>query len=99
MVTRRFAFNAAQGLNIRIGISIASLVLLSWTAFGQVSESISGFVRDPAGAGIPDAHIIVTNSETGVNHTLGTDEHGYYRALSLPVGRYNLTVEKTGFRT
>ena len=99
MVRLRCAFQATQALRTRIGILAASLVLVSLTVIAQDSGSISGIIRDPSGAGIADAHILVTNSETGVMHTLGTDEHGSYRALSLPVGRYNVTVEKTGFRT
>jgi len=40
----------------------------------------------------------VTNSETGLTRTLVTDERGYYEALSLPVGRYDVKVQKPGFR-
>src|SRR5208337_4705458 len=98
MGRHRFAINAARALRSRIGILI-SLVLFSSTVFGQVLGSISGFVYDPASAGIPDAAITVTNSETGLARTVAADARGYYRALSLPVGRYDVKVQKDGFRT
>jgi hypothetical protein len=99
MVRYRFATNAARALRSRIGILMVSLALLTWTVFAQVSGSISGFIRDPSAAGIPAATVTVTNSETGVVRTVTADERGYYRVLSLPVGRYDVRVEKTGFRT
>ena len=99
MERHRFALNPARALRSRIGILIGSLILFSSTVFGQVLGSISGFVYDPATAGIPEAAITVTNSETGLTRTLVADERGYYRALSLPVGRYDVKVQKTGFRT
>src|ERR1039458_3659985 len=99
MERHRFALNPARALRSRLGILIGSLILFSSTVFGQVLGSISGFVYDPATAGIPEAAITVTNSETGLTRTLVADERGYYRALSLPVGRYDVKVQKTGFRT
>jgi hypothetical protein len=63
-----------------------------------VLGSISGSVHDPTGATIPNASVTVTNSETGLTRTLVTDERGYYEAMALPVGRYDVKVQKTGFR-
>jgi len=64
-----------------------------------VLGSISGFVRDPSAAAVPGATIAVTNSETGVVHTVMADDRGHYRALSLPVGRYDVRSSMTGFRS
>ena len=80
------------------GFLIVALFLLSSTAFSQVLGSISGTVRDPSAAAVPAAAVTVTNGETGQARSVVTDEHGYYRALSLPVGRYNVKIEKPGFR-
>jgi len=77
----------------------ALLVLLSSPAYSQVLGSLSGSVRDPSAAPIPEAALVVTNTETGLTRTLSTDDRGYYRALALPVGRYDVKIEKTGFRT
>ncbi len=98
MYRYRVAFNVARASRSRIGILLVSLVLFSSTVFGQVLGSISGFVHDPTSAVIPQASVTVTNSETGLSRTLVTDERGYYEARSLPVGRYDVKVQKTGFR-
>ena len=98
MDRHRVAFNAVRAPRSRIGILLVSLVLFSSTVFGQVLGSISGYVHDPTSATIPNASVSVTNSETGQIRTLVTDERGYYEALALPVGRYDVKVQKTGFR-
>jgi len=73
-----------------MGILPVALVLFSSMVFGQVLGSISGFVRDPSASAIAGATVALTNSETGVVHTVTADERGYYRALALPVGRYDV---------
>src|SRR5271157_4313931 len=99
MGRHRNVSNAARVIGSRIGLLTVSLVLLSSMAFGQVLGSISGFVRDPSAAAVPGATVALTNSETGVVRTVTADERGYYRALSLPVGRYDIKSTMTGFRT
>jgi carboxypeptidase family protein len=68
------------------------------TSWAQVTASISGRIEDPSGAAIPDATVHVTSLETGAAHTATTDQGGSYRILQLPVGRYEVKVEKTGFK-
>ncbi len=45
------------------------------------------------------AKVTVRDMETGATRVVMTDSSGSYRALALPVGRYELTVEKSGFET
>ncbi|MGO9230918.1 MAG: carboxypeptidase regulatory-like domain-containing protein [Bryobacteraceae bacterium] len=98
MIGHRVGVNAARALASRGGFVLLSLVFFSATVFGQVLGSISGYVHDPTTAVIPDATVIVANAETGATRTLATDEHGYYSATALPVGRYDVKVQKSGFR-
>lgn len=66
---------------------------------GQTSNgAITGQVRDPTGAMVPGAAIALTNTETGARQTFTTDDSGTYRFVQMPVGTYELTVEKAGFR-
>ena len=69
------------------------------TAGAQVTGSISGRVTDPSGGGIPNAVVSITDLETGQVRSLVTDERGSYRALALPVGRYEIKAEQAGFKT
>ena len=87
-----------RALLIGIG-SLLLLTMLSSPAYCQVLGSVSGTVRDPTAGVVPGASLMVTNTETGLTRSLSTDERGYYRVLALPVGRYDIKIEKTGFRT
>jgi hypothetical protein len=68
-------------------------------AFAQDDGSISGTVRDATGAGIEAATVHVKNLETGIVRNLQADEAGRFNAPSLPVGSYEVAVEKSGFRS
>jgi len=60
--------------------------------------SITGTVRDPQGAVIPGATVIVTNTETNVTTRTVTNETGYFEINLLNPGTYRLTVEAPGFK-
>src|SRR6266567_3484535 len=60
--------------------------------------TISGTIRDSAGAVIPGAKIVVTNPATGVAINLTSNDVGEYIIPNLQVGAYNVQVDKEGFR-
>jgi hypothetical protein len=71
--------------------------------FAQVSRaaitgSISGTVRDQSGAVIPAATVVALNVRTGVKQTARTDTRGFYSFTELPIGEYEILIQKTGFR-
>ena len=68
------------------------------TIRAQVTASVSGRVEDSTGATIPGASVTVTSLETGAGRTATTNETGAYRVLSLPVGRYEVRAELSGFK-
>ena len=74
------------------------LVLSTLVLWAQVTASISGRVEDATGAGVGGATVTVKNLETGATRVLTTGESGNFRLLSLPLGRQELKVEKTGFK-
>ena len=76
----------------------AFLILLASLVWAQGTSTISGRATDASGAAIPGASVTVRNLETGAARTVGTEESGLYRVLSLPVGRYELKAEKEGFK-
>jgi hypothetical protein len=83
---------------------LGSLLFAVWfisfatISYGQGEASIQGIVSDTSGGAIPGATVKVKSLETGAERTLLTDEAGRYDAVSLPVGRYEVRAEKTGFR-
>ena len=63
----------------------------------QSDASISGSASDPSGGAVPGAAVTIRNVETGAGRTLSTDEAGRFNASLLPVGTYEIKVEKPGF--
>ena len=59
---------------------------------------VSGQVTDASGAGIPEAQVTMTQSETQFARTAKTDAQGSYTLPNLPVGPYILTVSASGFK-
>jgi len=61
--------------------------------------SISGTVKDQSGAVIPGANLTLVNLDLTTSYKAATDAQGFYSFPSLPVGRYELTIEASGFTT
>src|SRR5215471_5304967 len=78
-----------------------SLILsLPTLAHAQTSTvgNISGTVRDPNGAAVPKAEVVIQEERTGQSRTVTADENGFYSAPSLPVGRYTVSSSPQGFK-
>jgi len=58
---------------------------------------VEGLVTDPAGAAIANASVTVRSIDTGVLTPTKTNETGYYRAVDLVPGRYQIHIESAGF--
>ena len=80
-------------------ISLAGCILIAAPVFGQQGRgTISGTVTDPTGAGVPGAWVTVINTGTNFTFRTSTRDSGSFVAPAMPVGDYNVTVEKQGFR-
>ena len=62
-------------------------------------EDYAGVVTDESKAALPGATVTVKDVETGQSAVLTTDAQGRYRADALVPGKYDVTVELSGFRT
>jgi hypothetical protein len=72
---------------------------LSTLGFSQATTgSLSGVITDPNGAAVPNATVVAAHERTGVRTETRTTEAGLYVFPSLPVGPYNVSIEKAGFR-
>jgi len=81
-------------------VMLALLTLItSSPAFGQgFTAAVLGTVTDNTGAVLPGVTITVTNTDTGQQRALLTDERGNYQALQLPPGKYSVAAELQGFK-
>jgi hypothetical protein len=59
---------------------------------------ITGVVTDATGASVPAARITATNRDTGEIRTVDTSDTGAYTVGPLRIGRYDVAVEKMGFK-
>jgi hypothetical protein len=78
---------------------LACSLLLCGTLLAQTSASISGSVNDPSGAAVTDAHVTVTDLDTGAVRSGSTNTTGFYTIPGLAPGNYLVDVGKDGFRT
>ena len=85
-------------LGIRHIIVLAALLLcLPMLAMAQ-NASIVGTVTDPSGAAVPSVKITIANSETGLTHTVVSNESGQYAFPELKIGHYDAKAEAVGFK-
>jgi Carboxypeptidase regulatory-like domain/TonB-dependent Receptor Plug Domain len=80
--------------------SVAAVVCLSSCALFAQSDngSIVGYVKDPTGAVIPKAKVLLKNEATGVEKRATTNDSGYYVVSSVASGYYTISAEATGFK-
>ncbi|HEV8524109.1 MAG TPA: TonB-dependent receptor [Terriglobales bacterium] len=64
-----------------------------------VDAAIVGIVEDASRAAVPGASVTARQTATGFTRTTVSDPAGGFEILALPIGPYEVTVEKQGFRT
>jgi Carboxypeptidase regulatory-like domain len=88
--------SASKLLAIAIGLSL----LLAATVFAQeTTAGLQGTVKDPSGAVVSNAEVVVSGASLVGDKTTKTDSGGYYHFSNLPPGDYNVTVSAEGFAT
>ena len=80
---------------------IVCLLLLpqSTATAQQILGSLTGAVTDPTGASLPDAQVTARNTATNLRVTVQTKSNGSFLIPNLPVGNYEVTFSRTGFKT
>jgi len=68
------------------------------TANAQFRAGVQGTVSDSAGALVPEAKVVLKNTETEKTQESTTNEEGFYRITGLAPGKYEVTVEKAGYK-
>src|SRR5262245_20600220 len=86
-----------KGLRI-YSLAVLLLLLSCGVGYGQNTGAIVGTVKEATGAVITGAAVKITNLETGISREVNSDDNGRYFAESLPIGNYDITAEKTGFK-
>src|SRR5271157_4269278 len=77
----------------------ALLIFVGGVWAQETTGGLQGVVKDPSGAVVPNAKIVVTADSLVGTKELETDGNGYYRFANLPPGSYTITVTAAGFAT
>ena len=64
----------------------------------ETTATIAGQVLDGSGAGIPGAKITARNVQTGLERAVTSGESANYSLPLLPIGTYEVSAEKEGFK-
>jgi hypothetical protein len=67
-------------------------------AWAGITGSISGVVTDQNGGVIAGAKVTAIETQTGVRTEITTDSQGFYNFPALPVGKYDVEVQSSGFK-
>jgi outer membrane receptor protein involved in Fe transport len=79
---------------------LATICTLSCLVAAQVTTgTFLGTVHDPANASVQGASVTATNLQTGLSRSVMSGSEGEYIINLLPVGKYSVRVEHSGFRT
>src|SRR6266478_1773145 len=87
--------------NLGRALVFVALMVLAATPGGAQTfrGTILGTVTDATGGAVPGATVTVHNVDTGLLRKTETQGDGSYRVPELPIGTYDVTVEKPGFQT
>lgn len=82
-------------------IGIALLLILIPATYAQTtgSSTLRGVVKDPNGAIVPNANVILVSERTGQERRTPTSSEGTYTFASVDPGSYTLRVEGANFKT
>ena len=95
MATRLFAFK--RGL-AQLLVVLAAICVPGVPAFAQDRTAVIGTVTDPSGAVMPGVKVELKSLSTGLSRETLTGATGIYEFPTLPIGSYNMTMTKTGFK-
>jgi hypothetical protein len=88
---------AVWSLSWLVVLGIGVTLAFPGTASAQVGTSINGTVRDPSGAVIPAAKVVLHNVDTKLDLVTVTNSAGLYAFPSVQPGAYDIGVSKQGF--
>jgi hypothetical protein len=81
-------------------LALAAFVPLAPSSRGQqVTAAILGTVSDPSGAALPSAAVTARDTDRGTTWKAQTNAEGVYNFPRLPIGKYEVRVEVSGFQT
>src|SRR5438045_5764370 len=80
-------------------LALGILIVLTFCVAGWAQTgSITGTVKDPSGAAVQGATVVVTSPDRGINREMQTNSSGDYNQSGLTPGVYDIVVTAPGFK-
>ena len=92
---------AAWRFAVLISIALLSLntpTFITPTTAQTTKATLLGTIKDEQGNVVSKAKVTAKNLDTGIPRDTTTDMEGRYRLPELPLGRYEISVQREGFR-
>ncbi len=80
---------------LRISLLVVTFCAAAWS---QDTGSITGTVKDPSGASVGGATVVISSSDHGINRQTVTNSSGDYNESGLAGGTYDVIVSANGFK-
>jgi hypothetical protein len=85
---------------VKLMAVLCLLTLLGVNAWGQgIFATLTGVVSDPSNAVVNGAKVTLTDAISGSTRETVTNSDGYFTFASVPVGKFNLSIEAQGFQS
>ncbi len=82
----------------RATVALACLLGVAGPVRAQTTATLAGTITDASGGVLIDARLALQQIETGLTRTTISGPDGRFVFAGLPVGRYDIRVERSGFR-
>lgn len=79
-------------------VTLVFALLATVVAAQQTRSTLTGRVTDPSGAIVPNAHIVITDTQTGAKTVVTSNSAGAYNAPFLAPGSYSVSATVPGFK-
>jgi hypothetical protein len=84
---------------VAVATGFAPLMLQRAAYCQETTGGVQGTVKDPTGAVVPKAKVVITSTAMVGSKEVVTDSSGAFRFANLPPGDYTLVVTAQGFKT
>ncbi len=86
-------------ITMKSRLVLGILIVLTFCVAGWAQTgSITGTVKDPSGAAVQGAMVVVTSPDKGINREMQTNSTGDYNQSGLTPGTYDIIVTAPGFK-
>ena len=101
MISRQYVVEGREHLSracrLLVIVLISLFVVFVTQAQQAATTTLTGTIKDPNGAVVSGAKVLLKHQATGTSRDTVSNDHGIFVVTNLAVGIYDITVQATGF--